>query len=279
MATPKTELKPYTWWFLFVGSVPYKGFFTHEDALAEAQKFEKSGYDTYIRTSPAFSTLGWFDDPLLAHLLRYERVTLAEVIFHELFHNTLYVSGAGAFNESMANFVGGNAAIAYFRERSGEGSADHLRAIEAWKEQVEFSRFLGGVAASLTELYARKLLDAEKLRLREEIFERAQKDWAAETAKQPRNRYRSFSQAKINNAMLANYLLYLKDLDLFESVYQLNGKDLGLSVTKIKDAVKGGKDPFDGVRVLAQRLEEQSSQAGNRLPKPPDSGDVIRGPG
>src|SRR5258705_954615 len=45
MATPKTDLKPYTWWFLFVGSVPYKGFFTHEDALAEAQKFEKSGYD------------------------------------------------------------------------------------------------------------------------------------------------------------------------------------------------------------------------------------------
>ncbi len=70
-AAPRTELRPYTWWFLIVGRVPYKGYFSKEDAATAAKELESEGYDTNIRTSAAFSTLGWFDDPLLAHLLRY----------------------------------------------------------------------------------------------------------------------------------------------------------------------------------------------------------------
>src|ERR1051325_9298851 len=100
MAAPKTELKPYTWWFLIIGNVPYKGYFSKEDAEAEIERLSARGYDTTLRTSAAFSTLGWFDDPLLSHLLRYDKAILTEIVFHELFHNTLYIKGAGAFNES-----------------------------------------------------------------------------------------------------------------------------------------------------------------------------------
>jgi predicted aminopeptidase len=266
MATPKTDLRPYTWWFLFVGRVPYKGFFSQEDATAEAQRFQTDGYDTYIRTAPAFSTLGWFDDPLLAHLLRYDRVTLAENIFHELFHQTLYIGGAGDFNESLANFVGGRAAVMFFRERSGERSADHLRAIGEWQEQIEFSRFIGGMAASLRELYGKTLPQEETLKLREEIFSRAQKDWAAEVGGRTQHRYRSFAQAKLNNAVIAHHMLYHRDLDLFESIYEASGKDLARSVEAIKEAVRrSGNDPFDEVRTLAKKLGAQSSRARNRF--------------
>src|SRR5207342_1825450 len=100
VAAPKTELRPYTWWFLIVGSVPYKGYFSKQDAEEEIERLKAEGYDTNLRTSAAFSTLGWFDDPLLSHLLRFDKVTLAGVVFHELFHNTLYLNGQGAFNES-----------------------------------------------------------------------------------------------------------------------------------------------------------------------------------
>ena len=269
MATPKTDLRPYTWWFLVVGRVPYKGFFSQQDALAEAQEFEKNGYDTYIRTAPAFSTLGWFDDPLLAHLLRYDRVTLAETIFHELFHNTLYVGGAGDFNESMANFVGFRSAILFFRDRYGEESAEHLRAIEAWKEQLEFSGFITGVGASLQELYGKNLPEEEKLRQREAIFSERQKQWAQAIAGRPNHRYRSFAQTKMNNAVIANYLLYLKDLDLFEAVYRSTGKDLTRAVDEIRKAVRSGK-PYEDVRTLAKKLEEEDSQIGSRFPETPD---------
>src|SRR6202008_2140240 len=117
VAAPKTELRPYTWWFLIVGNVPYKGYFSKEEAQAEIDQLNAQGYDTNLRTSAAFSTLGWFDDPLLSHLLRYDKVTLAEVIFHELFHNTAYVKGAAVFNENSANFVGGRSPINFFRDR------------------------------------------------------------------------------------------------------------------------------------------------------------------
>jgi len=123
-AAPKTELIPYTWWFLIVGRVPYMGYFSKADAEEAAAELRAEGYDTNIRTSAAFSTLGWFDDPLLSHLLRYDKVTLADVVFHELFHNTLYVKGAGNFNESSANFIGHRAAIDFFRDRFGENSAE-----------------------------------------------------------------------------------------------------------------------------------------------------------
>jgi predicted aminopeptidase len=275
MAVPKTDLKPYMWWFMIVGNVPYKGYFSQDEALAEAKRFEKDGYDTYIRTSAAFSTLGWFDDPLLAHLLRFDKVTLADTIFHELFHNTLYVGSAGAFNESLANFVGAHAAISFFRDRYGEGSPEHLRAISEWQEELEFSRFLTDMAASLGELYAKKIPLKETLRLRDEVFSRAQKSWAEEVKDRPDHRYRSFAKVPLNNAVLAQHMLYLRDLDLFESVYQLNGKDLARSVASIKDIVKAGGDPYGDVRVLAQNLEENSLRAANRLSESPNRVNVI----
>ncbi len=259
MATPKTDLTPYTWWYLFVGRVPYKGFFAEEAAKTEAESFHAQGYDTYIRTAPAFSTLGWFDDPLLAHLLKYDRVTLAEVIFHELFHNTLFVSGSVDFNESLANFIGNRAAILFFRDRYGDGSPEHQRAIRAWEEELEFSAFIAQVARSLGELYGRDVAEEEKLRLREEIFSRSKEEWSHRIAGRPAHRFRAYSQQQLNNAVIAHSLLYLRDFKLFESLYEAQGNDLAKSVELIEKSAQDGADPFKSVRGLMQKKEQADS--------------------
>ena len=248
VAAPKTELRPYTWWFLIVGSVPYKGFFDKADAEAEAQRLSAEDYDTNIRPSAAFSTLGWFDDPLLSHLLRYDKVVLSEIVFHELFHNTLYVNGAGAFNESAANFVGHRAAMDFFRERLGADSPEHQRAFQVWQEEREFGLFIAELAQTLTELYNRDLPREDKLRLREGIFARGKADWARRIADRPEHRARAFSQQPLNNAVLMHYLVYLKDLDLFEAVYEQSGKSLVKTIEMLKLAVDGGGEPFEAVR-------------------------------
>jgi len=250
VAAPKTELTPYTWWFLIVGSVPYKGFFEKADAEAEADRLQAEGYDTNIRPSAAFSTLGWFDDPLLSHLLRYDSVVLSEIVFHELFHNTLYVNGAGAFNESVANFIGHRAAIDFFHERSGADSAEHKRAIEVWEEEREFGLFIAELAQRLIELYSRDISRADKLRLREEVFTRGKADWERRIADRPQHRARAFSQQPLNNAVLMHYVVYLKDLDLFESVYEQSGRSLVKTIEMLTQAVDGGGEPFDAVRKL-----------------------------
>ena len=220
MAAPKTELRPYTWWFLIIGSVPYKGYFSKEDAEAEIERLGARGYDTYMRTSAAFSTLGWFDDPLLSHLLRYDNAVLAEIVFHELFHNTLYVNGAGAFNESSANFIGHIAAESFFRDRYGAASPEYLNSVQAWEDEREFGAFIAQMAGSLADLYAKDIPNADKLRLREEVFARSKAEWARRVAERPTHRFRAFSQQALNNAVLMHYVVYLKDLDLFESLYQ-----------------------------------------------------------
>lgn len=257
-AAPRTELRAYTWWFLIVGRVPYKGYFSKEDAAAAAKELENEGYDTNIRTSAAFSTLGWFDDPLLAHLLRYDKVTLAEVVFHELFHNTLYVKGAGAFNESAANFVGGRSAIDFVRDRFGAASPEHERAIRAWEQELEFSEFIEKLAGSLDELYAREIPDEEKLRLRQGIFARAKEEWSQLIAQHPNHRFRNFAKRPLNNAVIIHYMLYLKNLGLFEALYDAEDKNLVGAIDSIREAVANGGEPFEAVENLLNKRNNQA---------------------
>ena len=259
LAAPKTELRPYTWWFLIVGSVPYKGYFSKADAEAEIERLKAKDYDTNLRTSAAFSTLGWFDDPLLSHLLRYDKVLLSEIVFHELFHNTLYIKGAGAFNESSANFVGHRAAIDFFREKFGDGSAEHQRAILLWEEEREFGAFIGKVARELTELYARDLSRGDKLRLREEVFARSQAEWFRRIADRPLHRFRGFSQQPLNNAVLMHYVVYLKDFDMFESLYQACGRDLRRMIDVMREVVAKKGEPFDAVRAWLDKAADRAT--------------------
>jgi predicted aminopeptidase len=256
VAAPKTELRPYTWWFLVVGSVPYKGFFSKEDAQAEIEKLNAEGYDTNLRTSAAFSTLGWFDDPLLSHLLRHDKVLLSEIVFHELFHNTLYVKGAGAFNESSANFIGHRAAIDFFRERFGDGSGEHLRALQLWEDEREFGAFIREVALTLTELYSRDIPRDDKLRLRERVFTAAKAEWMRRIADRPVQRFRGFSQQPLNNAVLMHYVVYLKDFDLFESLYEACGRNLVRTVETLRNAVSKNGEPFEAVRAWLAKHQQ-----------------------
>ena len=143
---------PHTWWFPIAGRVPYRGYFDRADALALAAELEREGFDTYTRPSVAFSTLGWFDDPLLSNLLRLAPERLVEVVLHELLHNTIYLSGQTAFNESYASFVGARGAIDFFAARGERERA--ARAAEMWADSIAFSRLLAEVFAETEAAYA-----------------------------------------------------------------------------------------------------------------------------
>ena len=262
LAAPQTELRPYTWWFLVVGNVPYKGYFSKEEAQEEAERLNAQGYDTNIRTSAAFSTLGWFDDPLLSHLLRYQKETLTEVVFHELFHNTLYIKGAGAFNESAANFIGHRAAIDFFRDRFGAGSPEHTRAVQAWQDEREFGAYIESLAATLTELYKMNIPKKDKLRLREEVFARSKAEWARRIEDRPLHRFRGFTRQPLNNAVLMHYIVYLQNLDLFESLYEIEGRNLSRTIGSLRNATARGGAPFAALRAWVARAKSNQLRAG-----------------
>jgi predicted aminopeptidase len=132
-------LASYTWWFPIVGSVPYKGYFDFPAAIAAGRRLTARGFDAYVRPSPAFSTLGWFNDPLLSTSLHADTLELANTVIHELTHNTYYAPGSAVFNESFANFVGARGSSWFFRRRGSAAAADEADA--RWADEKVLSRF------------------------------------------------------------------------------------------------------------------------------------------
>lgn len=247
-AAPRTRLEPYTWWFPIVGSVAYKGYFNELSAKEEAQALEADGYDTALAKAIAFSTLGWFADPLLPHLLKYDQEILANTIIHELFHSTFYLPGQTAFNESLANFAGHRGAIAFFAHATGPDADTTTRATTSWESELTLSGFFAESAEKLTALYSSALAEEGKLQQREVLFQQLQEDFKQLPV--PVRRNTDFSSIKLNNAIFLQQFVYLKDLALFERVYQQNGKDLRATLSRIMEAAKRGDDPLTEVRTL-----------------------------
>ncbi|MDF1506394.1 aminopeptidase, partial [Roseisolibacter sp. H3M3-2] len=153
-AAPRDRLEAFTWWFPIVGSVPYKGFFDFGRARREARGLARRGYDVYLRPSSAYSTLGFFDDPLLNTTLAEDSVDLANTVVHELTHTTYYAAGQAVFNESFASFVGAYGSERFFRARGDTASA--RRARERWADDRLLGEFWRGLAASVDSAFARR---------------------------------------------------------------------------------------------------------------------------
>ena len=105
VATPELSLKPLQWCFPVAGCVNYRGYYSKEDAQAYAQELRAGGHDVQVGGVPAYSTLGWFNDPLISTFINYPDAELARLIFHELAHQVVYVAGDSQFNESFASAV------------------------------------------------------------------------------------------------------------------------------------------------------------------------------
>jgi predicted aminopeptidase len=252
-AAPKDELRPHTWWFPIVGSVPYKGFFEPEDALQEQRRLDARGFDTYVRPSAAFSTLGWFNDPLLSTLLRYDQVSLGNTVIHEIFHNTFYAPGQAVFNETLANFVGGRGAIEFFCRRDGPDAPTCRTAVGGWEDDLVFGAFMEALVADVKALYARTdLTRDDKLRERERLFADAQRRFATEV--RPRlqvDTFGGFTREPLNNATLISRQIYYDRLQLFEDVYRSRGGDFLRAMNDIVAAARSNKaDPYAAVQAL-----------------------------
>lgn len=241
-AAHQFKLEPYTWWFPFVGRVPYKGYFSEAQAQAEAAALERDGYDTSVRPSVAFSTLGWFADPLLSTVARYDRVTLVNVVIHELVHNTAYFPGQTTFNESFANFVGHRGAIEFFAQRGDEPA--YARAVMAWDDTLRFSDFLDGFVERLEQAYARGITLDE----RERLFAAAQDECRQLGLRT--TVFDDFMGERLNNAVLLQYRMYTHDLRIFDALVDDAGGDLAQAIRRVLAAARAAADPFDAVRRL-----------------------------
>ena len=247
-AAHRDRLEPLTWWFPIVGRFPYRGFFDWDEAREEQLKLEARGFDTYLRPTAAFSTLGWFADPLLSTVLRDDEVDVVETILHELSHNHLFVPGRVRFNESFATFVGRAGAVDFFCRRQGGGS-DTVRCARArarWRDVQLFSQFLDAVVTELEALYGDGALSSEvKVARREEVFQRHRERYRVEIAPLLESyNFSGFVERPLNNATLLSQMLYYHRLRDFQRLLDQRAGDLRAAVAALHAGVEGAADPF-----------------------------------
>jgi predicted aminopeptidase len=245
----RDRLLPYTWWFPVVGRVPYKGFFDFGAARTAAKSLDAAGFDVYLRPSPAFSTLGWFNDPLLSTSLRADSLDLANTVIHELTHNTFYASGETVFNESFANFVGARGAAWFFRTRGAPSAADQTDA--RWLDEKLLARFWAQLYQTVDSAFKAHPTDSlARLVARDSVYAHARRDLVEKLGPQLRTfGPRGLERVRLDNAALLAHRIYDTDLDLFDEVWWRESGDLRKTVARIIELAKSRpKDPFGALR-------------------------------
>ena len=144
----------YLWRYPVVGALPYKGFFKPEEAKREAARLKAKGLDVIVRPVDAFSTLGWFADPLFSFMERYDDAQLGETLIHELAHATVFVKKDEQFNEEFATFVGRQGSLTYLASVYGAESPEVAAAQHGRRDSDAFANYLRETARLLEDVYS-----------------------------------------------------------------------------------------------------------------------------
>ncbi len=151
VATEEFSLTPREWCYPVIGCASYRGYFRRASAERYAERLRGGGLDVAIGRVPAYSTLGWFDDPVPSTVIAWPEHDLAGLLFHELAHQRLYLAGDTAFNEAYATVVEEQGIERWLRAEGDSGAEQRYRASQA--RQVEFLALLAGTRARLRELF------------------------------------------------------------------------------------------------------------------------------
>ena len=243
-AAYRDRLERKTWSFPVVGRFPYKGYFDFDEAKRQAEILRKEGFDVVLGASSAFSTLGWFNDPLVSTTINADSITLANTIIHELGHNTFFAKGRVPFNESFASFVGGRGAEHFFRAR-GDTSATR-RAVEDWQNDLVLGAFWERLAGEIDSVFAALPRDsvAARIAARDTVYARARRRLVDSVTPQLTGYPAGWgARVTLNNAVLLSRRVYAEDLDGFDSVYVANGRDLRKAVQAVIAREKAKEKP------------------------------------
>jgi predicted aminopeptidase len=243
-ATAKDSFTRHEWWYPVVGRMPYKGFFNVKDARKEREKLQKKGLDVWVRQVDAFSTLGWFKDPLYSYMKNYSDYRLADLLIHELLHATVYLKGHSQFDEELAEFVGTEGARLYIEKKYGVDSAEYQELLDSEIDSAAYIAYIQGLIAELDALYKSDVSQDEKLEKKAEIIRTSQERFDSEyQTRFHSENYRGFVTLPVNNAYLELYRLYYAENSFFKDLYERSGRDLPRYIAAVKTLKAKGEDP------------------------------------
>ena len=220
VAAPEFDIAAIRRCYPLVGCAVYRGYFSKRGAEREAARLAIE-HDVHLVAVAAYSTLGWFDDPILSSFLGYDEATLADLIFHELAHSVVYVPGDSAFNEAFAGFVGNEGAAGWLWANDGDVLAyrGNLRYDEA------YSRFLRDWHGRLAALYRQPIGDQAKRQLKAELFAAMRSSYHRDRERLGGGRYDAPMARPFDNARLALLSTYEDLKPEFERLFNAVNRD------------------------------------------------------
>lgn len=236
-AAPEFSVEPEKWCMVFVGCVNYRGFYDRDQAERYADELRRSGLDTYVGGISAYSTLGYFNDPVLNTFLRFGDSEAARTIFHELAHQLLFVEGDTEFNESFAATVENEGLRRWFARNGAPAKQDDMEQqdyitqqrdfTEQQRRREQFVQLVEEYRGKLRTLYAAQRSPEEMRRTKSEIISDMKQAYAVmRHAWGGDARYDQWFEHDLNNARIASLSLYTKLVPAFEAILDKEGRDL-----------------------------------------------------
>ncbi|WNZ56254.1 aminopeptidase [Microbulbifer sp. MKSA007] len=214
LAAPEFSLSPKRWCYPIAGCASYRGYFRKSAAMAKANSLRNQGYDVYLGAVPAYSTLGWFNDPVLSSFVNWTPERLAGLLFHELAHRRVYVPGDTRFNESFATAVSEIALPDWLRSQGLSSSAEETKA-----QALAVRQLMTATRKELQPVYQSNLPDEEKRQEKEEILSRLRRCyWRMAAEWSYPAHYQAYIE-KTNNATLALAAEYESLVPAFRQLY------------------------------------------------------------
>ena len=236
-AAPKDKLALRTWWFPIVGSMPYLTFFDSEQANEKAIEYRMDGLDVFSGVVAAYSTLGWFNDPVPRSMLEEDEAGFVETLIHEMTHTTIYFKGQGEFNESIASIIGKTGAVKFLKTKYGENHPSTIKALGVLHDQRIYSEFLSDLIEQLENNYSSNLDRDEKLLYKEIIFSESKKQFSDISENFLTDRFLWFNNIELNNAVILTIGLYNRNFMVLEKLLIKEGSEKAM-INKIKKLVK-----------------------------------------
>lgn len=262
-ATPEFSTKLKEWCFVGAGCVEYRGFFSKEKAGHFADELRNKGYDVHVGGIRAYSTLGWFDDPVLNTFIDFSEIQLARLIFHELAHQVVYVQDDTEFNESFATMVelGGTR-----RWLENNGTSEQQDTFYAGQRgEITFTRLVLKYQKRLNKLFSSDVNDSEKRIDKLNIFSELLREFSKlKDTNKALSSYDQWFELQMNNALLSTISTYTKHVPKFRSLLSQQGGNMEIFYSAVRDIGKLTKsDRYSALQARRKYLSKDVS--GNRI--------------
>ncbi|MGA1742011.1 MAG: aminopeptidase [Pseudohongiellaceae bacterium] len=255
-AAPEFSMNPINWCYPVAGCVSYRGYFSEADAQAYAARLKEDGLDVYVGGVSAYSTLGWFSDPVLNTIINHDDYQLAALLFHELAHQLIYIPGDTEFNESFATTI----------EREGLRrwlAANNVDAAESrnivqltelnTQRREEFVALVSATIKQLESIYASNDSEDSKRQSKIEAFHQMQRDYAElRNSWDDYDAYDAWMSRELNNAQLATVATYFNWVPAFESILEEQAYDLSLFYEEISAIAE--LEPDERTYILSSKI-------------------------